>query len=541
MINKQTTLDLNGPALSFTQQPFSTTLNSGGSTTFVGIATATYPTQDPLNPAVNTGSIVYQWYVDGYGSLNDGDVSALGFSVTGSATTTLTVSNVTTPTSNARRFYVAADIIPSAYSQPTGSSVIAGTARSTGNAFNDPKLSDSATLSVNPTISVVTNPSDSEVAEGNLATFIAEGASSDGTPVSYRWQLNNSFLSDNGTTIIGSNTNTLKISLTGSSTNTVRSQISHPTASNSPIFTSSANFKVVIPRAIINYENFVDNSSTLLSSGSINLPDQPNQSYTFTSTGQFSSACIYSPERDINIRVYLAGCAGGSNGGFSGGNGGLTTFDITLKQNIEYVFKLGSVWTGGQTDSGGYPNGGGSAILYEQARVLVVSGGGGGAGSSGNGGAGSGAGQAGQNGSSGSGGQRVLDGNLGVDGFFESGTIGGKLSSCTYGRYWRDIGFSPCQNMGFVQQRQVNGTIIAGTTDTINRGFKPGLAYRTNGGDSSSSTSGGGGSGARGANAGSSNGGGGGGSGYTNGEVTIVESILGYNSNTFSYATIQIL
>lgn len=541
MINKQTTLDLNGPILSFTQQPSSTTINSGVSTTFVGIATATYPTQDPLNPAVNTGSISYQWYVDGYGALSDGNISALGFSVTGSATTTLSVSNVTTPTSNNRRFYVAADIVPSAYSQPIGSSVIAGTARSTGNAFNDPKSSDTAILTVNPTISVVKNPSDSEVAEGNLATFEAEGSSSDGTSVFYQWQLNNLSLSDNGTTIIGSNTDRLIISLTGSSTNTVRAQISHPTASNSPLFTSSANFRVVIPRAIINYENFVDNSSSLRSSGSINLPEQPNKSYTFTSTGEFSSACIYSPERDIPLRVYLAGCVGGSRGGFLGGNGGLTTFDITLKRNVEYVFKLGSLWTGGQTDSGGYPNGGGAATLYEQARVLVVSGGGGGAGSSGNGGAGSGASQAAQNGSSGAGAARVIDGNLGVDGFFQSGVTGGKLSSCTYGKYWRDIGFSPCQNMGFVQQRTNTGTIITGTTNTIDRGFKPGLAYRSNGGNASSSNDGGGGAGARGGNAGSSSGGGGGGSGYTSGEVTIIQSILGYNSSNFSYATIQLL
>lgn len=186
-------------------------------------------------------------------------------------------------------------------------------------------------------------------------------------------------------------------------------------------------------------------------------------------------------------------------------------------------------------------NGGGAATLYEQARVLVVSGGGGGAGSSGNGGAGSGASQAAQNGSSGAGAARVIDGNLGVDGFFQSGVTGGKLSSCTYGKYWRDIGFSPCQNMGFVQQRTNTGTIITGTTNTIDRGFKPGLAYRSNGGNASSSNDGGGGAGARGGNAGSSSGGGGGGSGYTSGEVTIIQSILGYNSSNFSYATIQLL
>ena len=37
-----------------------------------------------------------------------------------------------------KEVYFTADYIPSAYSQPVGSVVTAGTARSTGNAFNEP-------------------------------------------------------------------------------------------------------------------------------------------------------------------------------------------------------------------------------------------------------------------------------------------------------------------------------------------------------------------------------------------------------------------
>ena len=49
-INKQTTLDLNGPVLSFVQHPEPASSCTSGIATFVGLATATFPTQDPANP-----------------------------------------------------------------------------------------------------------------------------------------------------------------------------------------------------------------------------------------------------------------------------------------------------------------------------------------------------------------------------------------------------------------------------------------------------------------------------------------------------------
>ena len=56
-----------------------------------------------------------------------------------------------------------------------------GTARSTGNAINDPHTSNLATLTVNPTISVTSHPSNQEVAEGLSATFTASATASDGS------------------------------------------------------------------------------------------------------------------------------------------------------------------------------------------------------------------------------------------------------------------------------------------------------------------------------------------------------------------------
>jgi hypothetical protein len=45
MIGKQTTLDLNGPILSFVQQPVGVSTSDSGSATFVGIATAFFPSK----------------------------------------------------------------------------------------------------------------------------------------------------------------------------------------------------------------------------------------------------------------------------------------------------------------------------------------------------------------------------------------------------------------------------------------------------------------------------------------------------------------
>ena len=121
MISKQTSLDLNGPILSFVQQPQSVSVSDSGSATFVGIATALFPVQDPPNPATNTGTLSYRWYADGFGLLTDGTFQ--GASITGSGTTTLTITNAKSPTANGLRLFVDVDYVPSAYAQPVGSAV----------------------------------------------------------------------------------------------------------------------------------------------------------------------------------------------------------------------------------------------------------------------------------------------------------------------------------------------------------------------------------------------------------------------------------
>jgi hypothetical protein len=531
MIGKQTTLDLNGPILSFTQQPQSVSVSNSGSATFVGIATAFFPEQDPPNPATNTGTIEYRWYSGG-SALSDGTFQ--GATITGSGTTTLTITNATSPAANGLRLFVGVDYVPSAYSQPVGSAVTVGTGRSTGNAVNEILNSDTATLTVFPVVFVATQPTEQTAAQTRTATFTTLGSLTDTTQgsISYRWQLNGNDLSDSST-VTGSGTPSLSISLPDIGTNTVRAQLSHPTAGS--IFTNTVNFNVVSAREILNFESVNDNG-TFLGSGSVNLFNNPT---TFNADPNIvvRSLVIYPPEKDIRVRITLAAGAGASRGS-RGGEGGLSVFEYTLKQNTEYTLKLGAA----TMPTGGANGGGGAAYLYEKARLIAVCGGGGGSGTSGRGGDGGGIGVGGENGqgrNSGAGGRVVTTGNLpSGSGAFRSGSSGGQVSGCTVGDYYRSIGFSPCQDVGQRRWTGFTGS-VASQTAVIQRGYKAGTGYRNNGGNGGGNE-GGGGSGAYGGNAAVGDGsGGGGGSGYTDGSIAVISTRLGGNNSTNAFARIE--
>jgi hypothetical protein len=186
MSGKQTTLDLNGPILSFIQQPVGVSASNNGTLSLVGIATATFPSQNPENPALSTGTISYRWYEVGFGELTD------GANITGSATTSLTISNLTTPRDNQRKFYLEADYVASAYGL-TGVAVTVGSARSTGNAINDPLNSNIATITVFPLIEIVGQPSSRQAIINSNATFTIGADLTDSfftSGLSYQWFVN---------------------------------------------------------------------------------------------------------------------------------------------------------------------------------------------------------------------------------------------------------------------------------------------------------------------------------------------------------------
>jgi hypothetical protein len=506
-----TTLELNGPILSFTSiglneglQPTTTAVCDGGTAQFTGFATAIFPTQDPANNVLNNGTISYQWHEVGVGALSD------SANITGTATTVLTLSNLASPTDNGRQFFLRADYIPSAY----------GIGRSTGNALNDPLDSSTVGITVYPSITITKQPTDQTAAQTFRASFEVNASITDATqgPLGYRWSLNGTDLSDSAT-VSGSGTTTLSIALPNVGVNTVRARVTHPTSCDSPVLSNVANFEVVSARQIINFES-VSGSSGNATLQSVNLFDS---SFTVSpfDVGNFPLTSFYAAEQDLNVRVELYGPPGPGNGSFSGGQGGISIINLFMPKDVEFV--IAQIPTSSLTRGGIY--------LYRQSRLVACMGQGGQAGSSGNGGNAGGLGIAGASGAGrggGQGGSLIAAGTLPPEGFNSSGTTPGRTMGCPgKNAYWYNLGFSLCQNMGNVQFFRANGA-VAGNTAVISRGFKAGFGLRGVGGTGSGGGDGGGG--ATGGYGGTSGGGGGGGSGYTDGSYTIISSTQGGNT-----------
>ena len=325
MINKQTTLDLNGPILSFVQQPTSVSICNAGIATFVGIATATFPTQTPSNSVTPTGFISYQWY-DQNGQLTDNQ------SVSGSGTTSLELYNNLTN----RQIFLRADYTPSAYGQDP---ITVSTARSTPNAINDTLDSSTATLSVYPSISITSILNDKTVSQNNTETFIAQASASDGSNVSYQWQLNGIDLAE------GTNTNSSFTPGPLVKTLTITDDLSGST-------TTTVDFT-----KLSTYSNFIT-----------------GRTYTITANA------------NIGTKIYAVGGGGGTDTyrQSPGGSGGAAQGTFSFEQGKTYKLIVGGGAIGA-TDgygraTGGYGGGGnGSAAIATYATgPREVSGGGGG-------------------------------------------------------------------------------------------------------------------------------------------------------------------
>ena len=525
-----TTLDINGPFLRFTDEPAAATANDGGSVTISGTAVAEFkhnPSTIPGERVTDTGEIKYQWYIDGVAAVDATD------RISGSQTNEITISNLVSPTDNGKSVVLRATYEGSAYQSESGA-ITAGIARSTGNGVNEPLDTSAVVITVNPTISITTQPVDATAAQGIDATFTVVATTSDGSDVSYQWNKDGVALLDSDT-VSGSNTPTLTISESDKGTSDITVTISHPTAGNSPFISDTAVFTVVSSRDIVSYLQH-DGSGNFFNSGEQNLFDAPLTITANPSNAQRLTS-FHAPEKDITIKITMAAGAGQDKNGNKGGQGGKSEFVITLEQNQEYVIKLGST----SAPTGGANGGGGSAVLYKKARVLVALGGGGGAGSSSKGGKGGGIGLAGENGTgrgAGAGGSTITTGNLSTSGQSRSGTTGGTLSACTIGSPVLRNLYSPCDDYGLSKFLNYYAEPME-ESPTIQRGFKGGTAYRNNGGNGSGNE-GGVGSGANGGNAATSSGsGGGGGSGYTSGEVTVLSAELGGNTSGNAFITFE--
>ena len=508
--NIQSTLDLNGPTLSFTSQPVGTSCSvASGIATFIGIATATFPpTQTERD--TNTGNISYQWY-SGTTALTD------GANVTGSGTTTLTLSGLTSPSDNNKGVFLQIGYDPNDL---------------TPNAINEPLNSNSATLTVFPTISIDTQPTDTTVVEDIETTFsVAASASDNSTNLSYQWYLN-------GSEINGATSSTLSITRPDPGLDKVYCAVSHPTAQPGIVTSTEANLDVASARTYITWEKI--GNGTRQEQGARDLATAGPFSERARTNINARIVQLFSPEKDVDVKITLGAAAGNSRNGNRGGEGGISVFKMTLKQNTEYTVKLGIAYNQGGGPRGGINGGGGLAVIYEKARVLAVCGGGGGAGTNGRGGDGGGcnvAGERGQNGANG--GAFVGVDQLPARGMTQAGRTGdrdfdngssgsGRLSGCTIGKYYNDQGKAPCEDVGTgVAFLGSNGQVMSDTTSTstgpITRGYKTGQGHRNNGG-AGSGNGGGGGAGARGGEGTGGNGGGGGASGYYSSQVELLSS-----------------
>ena len=342
MFNKQTTLDLDGPKLGFSTDPQDLTVNAGTAATFVAIGTATFPSNIPAKFATNTGIVTYRWYVDDIAVTDDPDTDGFdGVNFLGTGTTTLQIFNNTTT----KTVYCEADYIPSAYGLP-GVAVTVGSARSTGHAISEPVRSASATLSLNPKLSIDTQPVDRIVAVGVAATFGVDASLTSGSVegFSYQWQINDSDVSDGELEVGVTRTATAKLTYTkdGSSTEVDFNEIS------------------TLTLGVGSYDITVDGSIT------------------------------------ADLRALGAG--GGTSGqrSVAGGAGGLSTGKFTFLKGTTYKLNVGGAGAQGSSGRAGLNGGGTGAVIgsgaggagggytglfvgsVSQANAVIIAGGGGG-------------------------------------------------------------------------------------------------------------------------------------------------------------------
>jgi len=326
-----TDLDLNGPVLAYTTQPSDASGDKDASVTFTVAAEATFPND---TGAEDGGTITFQWFEVGVGALSNGG------QFSGVTTATLTVSDLRTPQDQGRKFYCEI----SYSSNDEYGSADSGT----GTAINQPLKSDEASVSVNPEIEIIAQPSNRQVGENVAATFTVNAGLTDDTylsdgAVTYQWYIG-----------IGNATPTLATDGTFQTTNITSEVVT-----------------VEEEGLAFDTETFSVNESYGTGDSSINVPP----------TGS-------------NLRFTIAGGGGGRGGSDAGGGPGpgaggrIGNFSVPNPQAQGQTFNFRIGRKGGDGGNGSGPG----------------TGGGGGQSSAGSGGRGGGAGPRGWSGGGGGGG-----------------------------------------------------------------------------------------------------------------------------------------
>ena len=365
MFNKQTTLDLDGPKLGFSTDPQDLTVNTGTAATFVAIGTAIFPSNIPAQFATNTGIVTYRWYVDDVAVFDDPDEDgADGVNYVGAGTTTLQIFDNTT----SKTVYCEADYIPSAYGLP-GVAVTVGSARSTGHAISEPIRSASATLSIIPTLSIVTQPVDRIVPVSAAATFGVNASLSDNSTegFSYQWQVNGSDVSDGTLVVSTTKNNTATLTHTRNTAN----NLDAPDSDTAVEVDFSEQSTITLTYGI--YDITVDADVTadlraLGSGGGSSIQRSIAGGSGGLSTGQFTFL------EGTTYKLVVGGA------GEDGGQGGVGLDVSTSDRGIS----SGNIGGGGNGGGGSGRNGGGGGFTglfvgsVSQDNAVIIAGGGGG-------------------------------------------------------------------------------------------------------------------------------------------------------------------
>ena len=551
----QTRLDLNGPTIAVSENPTEVITQAVGVTSFVGVAgtvgvatfigvsTATLGTPNAPGASVSQGSFIYQWHS------GDGTKLTDGVNISGSGTTTLTISNITSPDDDGRSYYLESAFSSGTYDTTTG--------RGVGNALNGAQQTTTATLKVLPTVTVTSEPTAVTLGTGEVATFTSSATTSDPDQggLSFQWTVDGENVTDEGTRdalvgnyASGSTTTTLEIKKTAEGVSTVQfNAFVDSEGFRVAAKSKGTNFTGVAPRSLVALEAFTM-SGNLIKTSTQNIAEDGAftlDSDTFGS--DYGIVQFHSPEDNYTLRMTLKAAKGADSANFTGGGGGTGIIDFRMERNIEYTLL-------------GIANNS-SLLLYRGSVLMAAVGKGGDAGIFAAGGAGGGVNMAGENGNGkngGQGGARVGPGGFALTGQWGSilsnsnftirdGDIvagvpfGGTTISCSKGDYWINQGIAACENNSTseIKFRYIDGTEESNSS-LLTRGFKPGYSISETSG-LAIADGGNGGNGATGGEGGVSGDGGGGGSGYTDDTFDIINAELGGNTTASSSVTFQVV
>ena len=175
-----TSLELDGPTISFIQHPSDGSENFAGLVTFTGICTARFPA---LSTESANGTFTFKWYLGDTqveDTADDADSNARIVSVgidtnvsiggttyerIGISTLTLTALDYT---NNGKLVHLTGDYIPVSYTGIISGGVYRD---GEGNAFNDPLKSNDAVLTTYPEIVITEQPTSETVGAGAEALF----------------------------------------------------------------------------------------------------------------------------------------------------------------------------------------------------------------------------------------------------------------------------------------------------------------------------------------------------------------------------------